>query len=133
MPQPDHHAGKSHCFHQYVDDRAFTCTYACARKRAFCYRRACEKRADNRCINMLVETRNYLFLLIFLLSLGSTFAHAQQYPTKPVRAILPVSPHVRSRRLKALAVTSIKEFEAFIRNEIAKWAKVIRAAKITIN
>ena len=82
---------------------------------------------------MLVETRNYLFLLIFLLSLGSTFAHAQQYPTKPVRAILPVSPHVRSRRLKALAVTSIKEFEAFIRNEIAKWAKVIRAAKITIN
>ncbi len=35
---------------------------------------------------------NYLFLLIFLLSLGSTFAHAQQYPTKPVRAIVPYPP-----------------------------------------
>jgi tripartite-type tricarboxylate transporter receptor subunit TctC len=31
------------------------------------------------------------------------------------------------------AGTSIKEFEAFIRNEIAKWAKVIHAAKISIN
>jgi tripartite-type tricarboxylate transporter receptor subunit TctC len=30
------------------------------------------------------------------------------------------------------AGTSIKEFNAFIRNEIAKWAKVIRAAKIVI-
>ncbi len=31
------------------------------------------------------------------------------------------------------AGTSIKEFEAFIRNEIAKWAKVIHAAQISIN
>ncbi len=30
------------------------------------------------------------------------------------------------------AGTSIKEFEAFIRNEIAKWAKVIQAAKISV-
>jgi tripartite-type tricarboxylate transporter receptor subunit TctC len=31
------------------------------------------------------------------------------------------------------AGTSIKEFEAFVRGEITKWAKVIRAAKISIN
>ena len=31
------------------------------------------------------------------------------------------------------AGTTIREFELFIRNEIAKWSKVLRAAKITVN
>ena len=31
------------------------------------------------------------------------------------------------------AGTLAREFDAFIRNEIAKWAKVIHAAKISIN
>ena len=36
--------------------------------------------------------RKYLFLLVFFHSLCSALAHAQSYPTKPVRAIVPYPP-----------------------------------------
>ena len=77
---------------------------------------------------------------LFAATLCTAQVQAQEYPTRPIRLIVPLAPaggmvkvvkmpEIRDRLIamgyRPIANTT-DEFDAFIRAEIAKWAKVIR-------
>ena len=60
-------------------------------------------------------------LLCVLAVMGAAAAHAQSYPNKTIRMIVP------------FPAGGATEFAAFQKSEIAKWAKVVKASGARID
>ena len=70
---------------------------------------------------LMNEQMKYIPLLCVLAAMGVTAAHAQSYPNRTIRMIVP------------FPAGGVTEFAAFQKSEIAKWANVVKASGARID